>query len=520
MLEMLGATKLEEAVQGMLDRSTSVDDLVSVLDITRDRLGLMQEEFRRNLGTEAPVTRVNVAREIEAVEQSFADYFLVLDSCSGYLHAFDTSYLESTRAGLPLAIARLNLDLMRFQEAVMAERGPTTHPGLNHLHVLSQLLQQSSEGDRESLNRSLEEQKGIELVRCQSSLASLEQEGEEPLLEPFLRNFYEAYAALLEEEPEDLSKWIEQLLELGKLYRGVDVIFLGRRYANGPTPVTALNLVINSAWLLTQSAVELELVLHFLDQAEAGLDRVAASHQQFQLGLSDDDASRTAAEAVSQGFDTLYGCLAAYREWLEVADPQGLDALFQQASAGAIAVESAFQAVHQLTLRGSGSICPICGVNTEVGQARCRQCGASLKAKGGGSLEGTQAVGGLASATRLNRLLESAERVMRDPYRADHPGLQALAADLEEMDSALSLARQSYKPIESISGGSPEQRASLDLASREYAAGLDAVSEGLDLLQEFSQEPSIELLDGAREKLTSAVSKLEQAQKKLAPLAR
>ena len=109
---------------------------------------------------------------------------------------------------------------------------------------------------------------------------------------------------------------------------------------------------------------------------------------------------------------------------------------------------------------------------------------------------------------------------MRDPSRADHPGLQGLAADLEEMDSALSLARQSYKPIESISGGSPEQRASLDLASREYAAGLDAVSEGLDLLQEFSQEPSIELLDGAREKLTSAVSKLEQAQKKLAPLAR
>ena len=123
-------------VQAILAGSNDVEKLGEVLESTRQGLAGLREDFQGTVAREKEATRRMVGREIQAVEQAFEDYEAVLDSTAGYLQGFDRAYLESGAQNLPLAIARLDLDFLAYREAAMAERGPTTHPGINYLGAL------------------------------------------------------------------------------------------------------------------------------------------------------------------------------------------------------------------------------------------------------------------------------------------------------------------------------------------------------------------------------------------------
>lgn len=497
------APPLETTVQGVLDGSASVEQLVSALDSTRDVLESMRDQFRATAQAEPEPNQQAIYYEIEAVEQSFRDYFTVLDSCSGYLKDFERVYLENASAHLQAAAERLNLDFLRFREAALAQRGPTTHPGLNHLYSLvSQVLAAPAD---EAAQAALAQQKLVEEVRCQSTLDSLDVDAELAPLAGYTQTFYTDYAELLAGET-PLEEWPDRLSELGRSFARIDVKFLARGYGAGPTAVPPLNLVINSAWLLSQQAIEPEVVQVFLGQAGAVAQAAADSHQQMLLSLNDNDPNRPEALQISESFQGLAEALDAYWSWLENPDPAALEGLFQLAQRHAAGVQAAFQAMNTKT-SGAGASCPICGLVHSAGETRCRQCGVALEsAQSFATLEGEgTAAGGLAGASRFLRLVEAAEHLLN--Y---NEGEGALLGLLDEMDKAMELARKS-QPAEAESE-------SLSQAAQTYGEGLEEVGAALDRLREFAKDPDRELLEEIRASLDAAAHKLQNAQQELAPL--
>lgn len=109
----------------------------------------------------------------------------------------------------------------------------------------------------------------------------------------------------------------------------------------GPEPTTlpSLNLIINSAWLLTQEAVEPEVLDYFLHQAEVAASDAAASHQQLLVGLAGQELQSAPAQLMSHAFNSLLSTLDAYRAWAENRQPEALDGLVKQAQQSANAVE-------------------------------------------------------------------------------------------------------------------------------------------------------------------------------------
>ncbi|MFN8611182.1 MAG: hypothetical protein U0931_26800 [Vulcanimicrobiota bacterium] len=489
---------LEQAVQALLADTGSVDDLVAALDGLRAQVEQTREDFWATATREGPAAMAMLAPEMGAVENSLADYARVLDSIAGYLQEFDKLYLGNAESLLQAAQARLNLDFLRFREAALSQRGPTTHPGLNHLHTLASLLLMEPTPE---LQQQFEQQRLMEEARCQAGPASLELDDSLAPLGPLLLAFGEDYLALLQSE-QPWGEWLTGLTSLGQRFSRLDVNFLSRRYAAGPTPVNPLNLVINSAWLLGQQAVEPELVQVFLIQAGNSLQDILEAHQQMLLGLSEDDPHRQDGNTLTTAVESLLDCLDQYWAWLDSPQPEALQGLYETAAGLATQVHELFGKI-QAEQTSQVSSCPICGLHQSEGASRCRQCGAALP--GGqafAALEGESA--GAAGSSRFQRLLSTAEQVLEGQEDPD-----LLVQLIEEMEAALDLARKSQQPA----GEDP-----LGQAAANYAEGLQAVAKALEVLRAFSEEPDREGLDSAGEQLDLASRKLQTTQQELAQL--
>ena len=501
MPEIEVTTRLQEVIQDLLDGKATVDDLVSTLDTTRERLLAMQDEFRASVTAEGPAIQMLAANEIRAVEQSLQDYRDVLDTCSGYLQGFDTTFLTNAQQNLPLAIGRLNLDFLRFREVALSERGPTTHAGLNHLFCLASL------GDE--YREQLELQKELEQTRCHTALQN-------PELTENEAKFYEAYLQLLEGENDGDPR--DRLQELGKQYARIDLAFLARRYSHGPTPVAVLNLMINTAWLLSQNAVEPEVVQTFIQQAEESTQAALAQQQQLHQGLDPEDPNWEDSQKMCESLEDLLELVNRFAEWVNDPQSTNYDELVRNAQTLADRAQDVFHSMNARTgTTEGGAPCPICGLQNPAGITRCKACGSALE---GGELASFTAHEGEAAqraqtATRLQRLLETAEMVADDQEDADF-----LKQQLDEMHQALQLARKSEKPMDAVGGGTPDERKSLEEAAKKYSQSLDELQEGLELLGQFAEEPSRELLEHAKELIGKAAAQLQDVQQGLAPLAR
>lgn len=489
---------LEQAVQELLTDTGSVDELVAALDGLRAQLEQTREDFWATASQEGPAAMAMLAPEMGAVENSLADFLRVLDSISGYLQGFDKLYLKNAQNLLQAADGRLNLDFLRFREAAMSQRGPTTHPGLNHLHILASLLLLEP---TEELQQQFDQQKALEEARCQSGPASLELDASLAPLGPQLLAFWEDYLGLLQGET-PLGEWLTAITTLGKRYARLDVNFISRRYAAGPTPISSLNQVINSAWLFGQQVVEPELVQFFLIQAGNSLQDTLEGHQQMLLGLNEDDPHRELGNTLTAAIEGLLDSLDQYWAWLESPEPESLQALYEAVSPLAVQVQELFAQV-QAQQESGGSSCPICGLQQSEGASRCRQCGAALAGgQGVDALEGENA--NQSGASRFQRLLQTAQHVLDGEEDPD-----LLLQLVEEMEGALELARKSQHP--------PGEDA-LGQAASNYREGLDAVAKALELLRAFADEPDREGLDSAGEQLDLATRKLQSTQQELAPL--
>lgn len=489
---------LEQAVQALLTDTGSVDELVAALDKLRTQLDQTREDFWATAAQEGPAAMAMLAPEMGAVENSLTDFVKVLDSIGGYMQEFDKLYLAGAENLLQAAQTRLNLDFLRFREAAMSQRGPTTHPGLNHLHILASLLLLDP---REELQQQFELQKSLEEARCQGGPAALEMDASLAPLQPLLLAFWQDYLGLLQSQ-QPWGEWLSGLSLLGRRYARLDVNFLSRRYAAGPTPVSALNLVINSAWLLGQQAVEAELVQVFLIQAGNSLQDILEAHQQMLLGLSEDDPHRQDGNSLTSAIEALLDSLDQYWAWLDDPQPESLQALYQPAAVLAAQVHELFDKVKAEQETGD-SACPICGLAQSEGVNRCRQCGATLESGHAfAALEGES--DGVAGASRFQRLLQTAQLVLDEEEDPD-----LLVQLIEEMEGALELARKSQQPAGDDALGQ---------AAAAYSQGLGAVASALEILRDFAGEPTREALNHAGEQLDEATRKLQSAQQELAAL--
>lgn len=232
-------------VRAVADGSVPPEELVEALEATRRELDGQRNGFEAALAKETPAVQQLVTPEVAAVNQSLDDYLAVLESCGAYLQGFDSAYLDSALENLPRAAGRLDLDFFRFREAVLSQRGPTTHPGLNAL-----LATADTGGDLEAV---------LDLETARLQAGTSEQHALSELLAAWQRDYARALTSAVSDE------WFANLEELGRRYARLDTDAVGRRYAEQPTVIPTLNLTLNSAWLLMQDRVEPELVLYFLD---------------------------------------------------------------------------------------------------------------------------------------------------------------------------------------------------------------------------------------------------------------
>lgn len=278
-------------VRAVAEGAAPPEELVEALEATRRELDGQRHGFEAALARETPAVQQLVTPEVAAVNQSLDDYVAVLESCGAYLQGFDSAYLDSALENLPRACGRLDLDFFRFREAVLSQRGPTTHPGLNNLLAVA-----DTGGDLEA---ALE----LETTRLQTPISGHHALSE--LLAAWQKDYARVLAAPVSDE------WFAALEELGQRYARLDTDAISRRYAEHPTPIPTLNLTVNSAWLLTQDRVEPELVLYFLDE--------------FQHSLN-------AQEAPPRALVDWAEHLGA---WLEAPSEAGLQPLIEEAQAAA-----------------------------------------------------------------------------------------------------------------------------------------------------------------------------------------
>ncbi len=468
-----------ECLQGGL---AEVDMLVEAIDSTRTELERVRDDFRATVQGEGEVAGQVLAHEVNAVEQSLRDYNTVVDSIAGYLQGFDSQYLARGVEFLTQCEERLNLDFLRFREAALAQRGPTTHSGLNHLYALA------SAGD----GPALEAQRQLEEARAHAGLSTLEADPNMEVLAPALQDFYEQYLDLLASM--DGPDWQERLLQCGKLYARMDVHFINRLYAGGPSPLPFVNLVVHSAWLYTQEAVLPEVVQFFLCQAETALNSAREMQHQTSLSLASDapelPTMRNAGEALSR----LSEGLSAYWRWLESPSVDALEGLAQPVLEQAGFVRQSFDELNDLATRGDRVRCTICGNSNENGSHKCRACGALLTPRSSLQSQGAAPVG------RFQALLEAARGVLEERQDPAY-----LLKQLSDMENGLELAKKSE------SSGAPAGS-----GAAQYSQGLRALGKGLELLRRFASQPDRELYRAATDHLNSASEFLQASQRELA----
>lgn len=470
-----------QAIECLQAGLAEVEMLVEAIDSTRAELQRVRDEFRVTLQTEGERAGQVLVHEVNAVEQSLRDYDAVVDSIAGYLQGFDPEYLSRGVEFLTQAEERLNLDFLRFREAALCQRGPTTHPGLNHLYALY------NAGGGATLHQQIQ----LEEARAHAALSTLEADPGMELLAPALQEFYQEYLDLLAADVSE-SVWPESLLQCGKSYARLDVRFLSKLYAGGPSPLPFVNMVVHSAWLYTQAAVAPEVVQFFLAQAEDALSGAREMVHQSSLSLAADAPELTLMRDGAEALSALGDGLSTCWQWLESADQQLLEQLAESVFTQAGLVSRAFDGLSQLASQGDCVLCTICGNSNESGSHKCRACGATLTA----SRE--QALAAPVSG-RFQALLEVARGVLEDLQNVED-----LLAQLADMENGLALARRSETP-----GAAADSGAFL------YSQGLQSLAGALDLLGRFAGQPDRELFRAASDLLDSASDLLQASQREL-----
>jgi hypothetical protein len=507
------STRLTEVVETLLADNGTSDDLLRALDETRSRLRSLEDEFSAAVESEPEGIRLAVQAEIYGVRQSFSDYQSVLTTLDGYLAEFDTDFLEDALRNLPLAIERLNLDFFRYREAVMAEWGPSTHPGINHLLG----LMSSSDYDEDSRFDALEQQRELEVIRVEASLDSLSEDPTRSCLEPSSRKFLEQYLHLINLEDFGSETWQQSLIELGKAYTRIDVDFLGRRYGQGPTAVSQINMVINTAWLFQRSVVDREVVAYYLEQAESSLQQILAGHLQMQRGLAEEERHYEDANLVSDGCEAMLACIEEYWTWLENPSDEALQKLYIRASEAAEDVQEGFRSLSAVETDAIN--CSICGSSNRPELAKCRSCGSVLATvaeasfsvvEGGNPVEDRSA---LAGAARFQTVLTVAEQLINQLAKPE-----ALLEECDQLTIALELAKKSNRSAEQVQTRSDDEQEMVQQAARDYSRGMVEMAEAIVHLRSLAVDPSHEKLERARELLTSVAECLAEVQQTLAPL--
>lgn len=477
-------------VHAILAGSHEVEKLSEAIDATRADLDALRADFQATVAREKEATRQLVSREIQAVDQAFEDYAAVLDCAAGYLQGFDRAYLESTAKHMPLAISRLDLNFLAFREAAMAERGPTTHPGINYLATLCALALEGADP-----GPAFERQLEFELVRSEMGV----QPGQDPLA-ALRSEFYQRYLQHLDQCPGPGDRaWLDGLLALGRDYARLDLASLERRFAWQPTAVPALNLVLNGVWLWSQGRVAPEVCQLLLGQGHQFVLETLEAHQQLAAALPAGDSAAEAAVRGTQALESLLDLLEAYHLWLEDPGSASLDGLAQELIAAASELSQARDA-----LEGTGASkvpCIICGLSNPPGSARCTQCGSKL---GGGAFEVGEAPAE-APPGRLERLLEAASQLLQGFGQPDD-----LLQLVEEMRQSLVVARRKTPPLDEIAEDDP-----LRASAESYATAMDEMEAGLGELQTFAEDPSHEGLEKASALLLAAGEKLSGLQQTL-----
>lgn len=459
----------------------SVEDLLAACEAAQQDLSQLRVDFDATVQAEHESVRPALGPEIEAVYRSFDDYGSLLLSCASYAQDFDTARLDSTLAGAPAAAIRLSLDFQRFREAALAQRGPSTHPGLNLVYTTATLLRQGSVGAD-----AWQETVQTELERAQDWL---EQDFSAFHAGAEVADFYQRYLELLEQLPDEngWDEWLETLLELGKDYAQVDGDALRRRYSYGPTSVPWVNLLVNGGWLVGQKSVSPNLLRDLVIEAQAEVVRI---NDAFGAWAQGQEGAGEAAELLLQ----LEDWLAALDAWLETAEADTLEPLAQQG----LELAGRFPLLQQ-SLDGGGTraaVCHLCG--GPVSDGRCANCGSRSFT----SSEVATEVQATAAGGRIDRLLEQARIVWQEAgdRAAFKAALQALEADLK-------IARAKDP-------GADQEGAAKELRER-YLEALRQFGEALEHLREFADEPSAGALEAAEEPLRQSAAELQELQAEL-----
>lgn len=462
-----------EVVQRLQNGKAEIQELLDACDQVRQDLKSMTEQFEAQHLAEAEEIRTVLSPEVESIRRSSDLYSDVLDSLSSYAADFDAERLEEGLQFIPLAAERLSLDFLRYREAALAQRGPTTHPGINLLTTLVR-----SQATQEALQEALV----LELERCH---LWLDQDPSSSHLIPELQAFYATYLDHLQELSEDLNAWVGDLEELGRHYARLDIDGLRRRYAYGPSALPWINLVVHSSWLVTQNAVSSEVVRDLVGEAGQELEQALAGLGGWELSS---DWTREAGQLLSDMLAWLEDLL----RWLELCDHEGQASLSQRGLQLAAQYEPLMGQVQQ---QGAAEIlrCEVCG--NPVEGAKCGTCGARVH---GSLLNPDEAE----QENRMEALIKHAEMILREA--GDKVAFGQL---LDGLQNDLKIAK-AKDPGEKV----PEEFQPL---RQRYLASLETFEQALADLEEFRISPSQEALEAAEEPLRIAVEELMELQQEL-----
>ena len=464
------AIPILEVIQDLKDGMVGVPQLLDACDAVRQDLEAMRLDFEQQVALQDESIRPALGPEIEYANRSLSLYQQVLDSLISYAADFDTDRLSEALEQLPAAAGRLALDFHRFREAALAQRGPTTHPGINLLATLV-----ASQADAEALQQAVDQ----EINRCHDWL---DIDSSETYLGAELQGFYAGYLELLQEIPEDRAPWIESLTQLGAHYARLDVDGLRRRYAYGPSELAWVNLLVHTSWLTTQDSVSPELVRDLACEAAVELD-------QLLMGLAGWETATDWTAEAGQLVVEMQEWLAEILAWLDLRDHETQATISQRGldlAARYVPLRNKMQdRPDDLTVR-----CELCGNRVEG--SKCATCGAKVHAAALNPEDKLQ-------ESRTDQILTMAEMILREAG-----SLEQFGQMLDDLQRDLVQAK-SKDPGPGVGEGQTEFREA-------YVSSLAAFEEALQELEEFRQTPSQEALDSARQPLRQSVQALTELQ--------
>lgn len=226
---------LLERLQGWLAGNISLADLLEAVERSREEARSLRARLYEGLGAS---WRHQVEPELRRLEGAFDAYEQSLDRCSAG---------QGDAGELSACLARLAEAQVLYREAAWAARGPSSHPGANHL------LWALSQGDDEELHEAV----ATELLRVEHGGGDLP---------PQLAERWPDYGRLVGELADALEadgpfeELVSDLQEWARAYTAEDVAYLSRRYSGGPTPLPGPNVLLNCARLWMEGSLPRETV--------------------------------------------------------------------------------------------------------------------------------------------------------------------------------------------------------------------------------------------------------------------